>query len=142
MHIFVDVVLASSGGQDIPTAEDPPDSNHSDDIPGRVVEPMEDDHEDGNGTSDVFQFSDNNSSSEEEPFPKRRKVAKKSNRVQWTELEMQEIKKYLGGFLASKITPGKKDCILAISKSKSDGGQLHRRDYTLIVKKVSNMNRK
>ena len=70
-----------------------------------------------------------------------RKMAK-VNRVKWTTTEVKEINKYFAEFLKSKTTPGQKFCQKIIKVSKSSGGQLHRRSPPLIIKKISNMNKK
>ncbi|XP_071121847.1 uncharacterized protein [Mytilus edulis] len=67
---------------------------------------------------------------------------KKTTRVKWTTEEEEEIKKYFGNHLKVKTTPGKSECLKIIQKSRENGGQICRRDYHTIVKKISNMNKK
>ena len=77
------------------------------------------------------------------PKKKKRKPAVTGpGRQPWTEEEVDEIKKYLKVCFEEKRTPGRKACAEAIRLSKKNGGQLHLRRYTLIVKKVSNMLKK
>ncbi|MCG8429617.1 MAG: hypothetical protein MJA29_00360, partial [Candidatus Omnitrophica bacterium] len=77
------------------------------------------------------------------PKKKKRKPAVTGpGRQPWTEEEVDEIKKYLKVCFEEKRTPGGKACREAIRLSKQNGGQLHLRRYTLIVKKVSNMLKK
>lgn len=63
----------------------------------------------------------------------------KRKRQHWTVEEMNEIECYLGIFLNSLKTPSMKDCVKAKRESLKNGGQLHKRHWHLIVKKVSAM---
>ncbi|XP_060571742.1 uncharacterized protein LOC132729920 isoform X2 [Ruditapes philippinarum] len=65
--------------------------------------------------------------------------SKKKNRQRWTEKEVKEIHLYLGKLIESGKTPSKKDCVKAKQQSLKNGGELHRRYWHLIVKKVSAM---
>ena len=100
------------------------------------TQPISVDGDDG----DPFRYSEESNSDDDEGTKRPKK--KKSLRVKWTDIETKEIHKYFASFLQSKITPGRVDCQKAISKSKVNGGQLHRRSSPLIIKKISNMNRK
>ncbi|XP_014676676.1 PREDICTED: uncharacterized protein LOC106816566, partial [Priapulus caudatus] len=62
--------------------------------------------------------------------------------VKWTPKEEEELRLYLSDYLDSKITPGREACLKAIELSKQNNGELHRRVYHKIVKKVSNLNRR
>ncbi|XP_052097913.1 uncharacterized protein LOC127732765 [Mytilus californianus] len=73
---------------------------------------------------------------------KKRKSAKKCNRMKWTETEEEEIRIYFKKHLAAKKTPRKEECLKVLSISKEKGGQLHRRYWHTVIKKVSNMNKK
>ena len=70
------------------------------------------------------------------------KKLRKSNRVKWTAKEFEEIQQYFEKHLKVKATPGKSECLKVIKKCKEEGGQICRRDYHTIVKKISNMNKK
>jgi hypothetical protein len=69
----------------------------------------------------------------------RRKKSKATNRVQWTINEVAELKKYLKVSFEIKVTPGRTACEKAKSLSRKNGGELQRREWPKIVKKVSNM---
>ncbi|XP_052085092.1 uncharacterized protein LOC127722235 [Mytilus californianus] len=73
---------------------------------------------------------------------KKRKSAKKCNRMKWTETEEEEIRIYFKKHLAAKKTPRKEECLKVLSISKEKGGELHRRYWHTVIKKVSNMNKK
>ena len=61
-------------------------------------------------------------------------------RVKWTEDEEKEIKEYFKEFLdGSKKCPRREDCLHAISLSKCSGGQLAKRHWETIKKKVHHM---
>lgn len=70
------------------------------------------------------------------------KKKKHVNRVKWSKEEEDEIRKYLGNFLATKTTPSKPECLRAIAQSKEHKGKLQLRYWHTIVKKISNMNKK
>ena len=63
----------------------------------------------------------------------------KPNRVKWTATEVDELRRYLKSAFEMGKTPCRKACEKAIKLSKKNGGELQRRDYRKIVKKVSNM---
>ena len=90
--------------------------------------------ESDNSVTRLSPTHDSNDSFDDSPVRKRAKV---SNRMKWTNKEVEEIKKYLGEYLSTTTTPGKKDCLKAIADGRKNGGQLQRRGYSLIVKKIS-----
>ena len=65
-----------------------------------------------------------------------------TTRVKWTSGEIQELNKYFGKYLSTKTTPGQKECLKVINLSRKKGGELHRRNPPLIIKKISNINKK
>ena len=82
---------------------------------------------------------DDDEDSDSEPINKRPKM---TTRIKWTTLEMKEVAKYFQNFLATKTTPGQKECERVRAISKQAGGEIHRRGPPLIIKKISNMNKK
>ncbi|XP_078310283.1 uncharacterized protein LOC111116385 isoform X1 [Crassostrea virginica] len=77
----------------------------------------------------------------EEEFSTRKK-AKKTERVRWSKEEEGEIKEYFSSYFDGSIPkkcPSREHCLLAISKSKASGGNICRRQWETLKKKVSNM---
>ena len=64
---------------------------------------------------------------------------KKVNRVKWTSKEFEEIEKYLGHKIREKKNPNMQDAVKAINLSRKNNGQLKRRHWHTLVKKVSYM---
>ncbi|XP_060084182.1 uncharacterized protein LOC132563439 [Ylistrum balloti] len=63
-------------------------------------------------------------------------------RVKWTEVEENEIKKYFSSYFdgtIKKTCPSQQHCLLAVKKSAENQGELHRRKWDTLKKKVSNM---
>ena len=60
-----------------------------------------------------------------------------SARVKWTTKELEEIQTYFGEHIASERNVKEKEARVAIKKSKQQGGQLHRRRWDIIKKKVN-----
>lgn len=52
---------------------------------------------------------------------------------------MKELEKYFAEFLKTGTTPGHEDVKPAIKESKKAKGQIHKRDWEVIKKKVWNM---
>lgn len=96
---------------------------------------------DYNNVSDLAAHRDSASDSDISFEPPKKRI-KTTTRVMWTNTEIDELKMYFSEFLSTKTTPGKDFCKKAIEKSKMNGGQICRRAYHLIVKKISNMNKK
>ena len=71
-----------------------------------------------------------------------RKKARSHSRVKWTEAEVKELQKFFKNHLKAKTTPGQSECNKVLKQSKAVGGQLARRTPALIIKKISNMNKK
>ena len=59
-------------------------------------------------------------------------------RIQWTEGEENELREYLHEFIGKKC-PGMKACKYAIEQSRRNNGQLHRRKWDTIKKKIVRM---
>lgn len=72
---------------------------------------------------------------------KKRKSAKQCNRMKWSETEEEEIRKYFKKHLASKTTLRKEECLKVLTISKEKGGELYRRYWHTVIKKISNMNK-
>ena len=79
--------------------------------------------------------------SEDEPIPKKRKVAKNTVRQKWSSEEFAEIEKYFKSYLDAGITPRSKEVQFAMAKSKKNKGVLWMRKSNLIIKKISYMNK-
>lgn len=65
-----------------------------------------------------------------------------STRVKWTESELQEIQQYLHENLKAQITPGRKEVERALEKSKKNHGDIHKRHWETVKKKVWNLIKK
>lgn len=66
-----------------------------------------------------------------------------TTRVAWTDVEMKEVKDFFEDEIdLKKKCPGKKECLHAVAKSKAKGGELYKRHWETIKKKVSNLRNK
>jgi len=94
---------------------------------------------------DILSLSDiDMSGSEREDTPPPPQDAPKKTipkRKLWDKEETAELRKYFDKHLKVKTTPGKTEVERAIARSKKSGGELHKRYYHTIVKKISNMNK-
>nr|XP_022330999.1 uncharacterized protein LOC111129143 isoform X1 [Crassostrea virginica] len=71
-----------------------------------------------------------------------RKRPKKTDRVRWTKKEEEEIKEYFSLYFNGKIKkkcPSREHCNIAIQQSKENSGEICRRKWDTLKKKVSNM---
>ena len=75
--------------------------------------------------------------SPEKPPKRKRQLAVKRER--WTSQEEEELKQLFSEFVSKRECPGQKDCELAISLSKQNGGLVCHRKRDNIKKKVHNM---
>ncbi|MEW8547092.1 MAG: hypothetical protein AB2693_26555 [Candidatus Thiodiazotropha sp.] len=66
---------------------------------------------------------------------KKSKNTRKRN--MWTDKEKEEIRKYFKDNFRTLITPGKRETVDAIKKSRAEGGELQFRHWHTIVKKMS-----
>ena len=66
-------------------------------------------------------------------------TAAPSTRVKWTEKEMKEIQQYLNQNLKAQQTPGRREVERALEKSKQNHGDIHKRHWETVKKKVWNM---
>lgn len=90
---------------------------------------------------DNFLSSESELSGSEEELELQR-PKKKMNRVTWTDTELSEIREYFANFLDTGTCPGKKDVQKVLIKSKDRKGELHRRHWHTIIKKISYINHK
>jgi hypothetical protein len=102
--------------------------------------------EDPSMDDNVYQFTDDVDanmdcdSDQDLDRAQERKRKKPVKRQPWSTNEMTELKKYFAKHLADKVAPRKNDCDKAKRASFKCGGELHKRPWSLIVKKVSAMN--
>lgn len=75
-------------------------------------------------------------------YSEKKKKKKPNKRQRWSEKETSELNKYFANQLQSKVAPRKEDCIKAKQASFKAGGDLHKRPWHQIVKKISNLNHK
>ena len=76
------------------------------------------------------------------PPVKRSKKVVQTSRKKWSDKEIDEINKYFESFLSAGITPRQDSIKRAQEKSKKANGEIWKRKGPLIVKKISNMNKK
>lgn len=75
----------------------------------------------------------------------RRKKPKSTKRVKWSKKEEEEIFKSFAKYFSGEIKktcPSKSHCMAAIAHSQEAQGDLHKRDWETLKKKVSNMLKK
>jgi len=99
----------------------------------------------------VFQFNEDDDmmdvtdESDQEPArhsTRREKNKKDTKRQKWSEKETEELKKFFSKHLDRKVAPRRADCLKAKQESFKNGGELHKRSWHLIVKKISAINHK
>jgi hypothetical protein len=114
--------------------------------PSNCDHPLSDDDE-------VFQFdgdkdsgdSDKDSGNSAEGLhgePDWEKKSSTKRKTRWTPTENAEIHKYFAKHLSDKKAPNRADCLKAKQASLKASGELYKRPWHLIVKKVSAMNHK
>lgn len=105
--------------------------------PSNRDDPLSDDDE-------VYQLDDDKDSSvsveDQNGEPEREKKKPLAKRNRWTQKENAEIQKYFAKHLSVKKAPKRDDCLKAKQASLKAGGELYKRPWHLIVKKVSAMN--
>ena len=87
----------------------------------------------GDTVFDEFDFQE-----EDEEQPKKRNKPT-GNRQRWSPAEMDELNRYFKENIETLTTPGMKACVKAIQLSKNKNGQICRRSWESIKKKIWNM---
>lgn len=88
---------------------------------------------------DDYEFMDEE---DEDETVERKKSKKGCERVKWSSKEEEEIRLYFKDNFETKTTPGKRECEMAIQRSQTNNGVLHRRNWETLKKKVWNMIKK